>query len=101
MRQLGEGGRSRGFASHSTTDGERGGEPGRSGGVCLEVPGPPLSEGLFRLSAALGAPHPTRQYHRLDSAAEFTVFPDEHSRGWFRFEGDWSLVAAKRPARTA
>ena len=37
----------------------------------------------------------------LDSAAEFTVFPDEHSRGWFRFEGDWSLVAAKRPARTA
>jgi ABC-2 type transport system ATP-binding protein len=87
-------------ASEATAE-ELGWETGRSREVCFEVPRLPLSDGLFRLSVALGDPHSTRQYHRLDSAAEFTVFPDEHSRGWFRFEGDWSLMAAKRPARTA
>ena len=87
-------------ASEATAE-QLGWETGRSREVCFEVPRLPLSDGLFRLSVALGDPHSTRQYHRLDSAAEFTVFPDEHSRGWFRFEGDWSLVAAKRPARTA
>lgn len=87
-------------ASEVTAE-ELGWETGRSREVCFEVPRLPLSDGLFQLSVALGDPHSTRQYHRLDSAAEFTVFPDEHSRGWFRFEGDWSLVAAKRPARTA
>ena len=87
-------------ASEATAE-ELGWETGRSREVCFEVPRLPLSDGLFRLSVALGDPHSTRQYHRLDPAAEFTVFPDEHSRGWFRFEGDWSLVAAKRPARTA
>jgi len=87
-------------ASEATAE-ELGWETGRSREVCFEVPRLPLSDGLFRLSVALGDPHSTRQYHRLDSAAEFTVFPDEHSRGWFRFEGDWSLVSAKRPARTA
>jgi ABC-type polysaccharide/polyol phosphate transport system ATPase subunit len=87
-------------ASEATAE-ELGWETGRSREVCFEVPRLPLSDGLFRLSVALGDPHSTRQYHRLDSAAEFTVFPDEHSRGWFRFEGDWSLVAAKRPEWTA
>ena len=87
-------------ASEATAE-ELGWETGRSREVCFEVPRLPLSDGLFRLSVALGDPRSTRQYHRVDSAAEFTVFPDEHSRGWFRFEGDWSLVAAKRPARTA
>jgi ABC-type polysaccharide/polyol phosphate transport system ATPase subunit len=87
-------------ASEATAE-ELGWETGRSREVCFEVPRLPLSDGLFRLSVALGDPHSTRQYHRLDPAAEFTVFPDEHSRGWFRFEGDWSLVTAKRPARTA
>ena len=87
-------------ASEATAE-ELGWETGRSREVCFEVPRLPLSDGLFRLSVALGDPHSTRQYHRLDSAAEFTVFPDEHSRGWFRFEGDWSLIAAKRPTRTA
>ncbi len=69
--------------------------------VCFQVPRLPLSDGLFRLSVALGHPKSTRQYHRLDPAAEFTVYPDEHSRGWFRFEGDWSIADTKRPARTA
>jgi ABC-type polysaccharide/polyol phosphate transport system ATPase subunit len=87
-------------ASEATPE-ELGWETGRAREVCFEVPRLPLSDGLFRLSVALGDPDSTRQYHRLDPAAEFTVFPDEHSRGWFRFEGDWSLVRTKRPARTA
>ena len=87
-------------ASEATAE-ELGWEAGRTQEVCFEVPRLPLSDGVFRLSVALGDPSSTRQYHRLDSAAEFTVFPDEHNRGWFRFEGDWSLVEPKRPARTA
>jgi ABC-type polysaccharide/polyol phosphate transport system ATPase subunit len=87
-------------ASEATAE-ELGWHEGGSREVCFEVPRLPLSDGLFRLSVALGAPNSTRQYHRLDPAAEFTVYPDEHSRGWFRFEGDWSLVGDKRPARTA
>jgi ABC-type polysaccharide/polyol phosphate transport system ATPase subunit len=54
----------------------------------------PLADGRFQLSVALSHPHSTRQFHRLDPAVEFTVFPDEDQRGWFRFEGDWSLVEA-------
>jgi ABC-type polysaccharide/polyol phosphate transport system ATPase subunit len=87
-------------ASEATAE-ELGWESGRNREVCFEVPRLPLSDGLFRLSVALGDPHSTRQYHRLDPAAEFTVFPDEYNRGWFRFEGDWSLVESKRRARTA
>jgi len=59
-----------------------------------------LSDGLFRLSVALGDPRSTRQYHRVDPAAEFTVFPDENSRGWFRFEGEWSAAEPERAVRT-
>jgi ABC-type polysaccharide/polyol phosphate transport system ATPase subunit len=87
-------------ASEATAE-ELGWHSGASREVCFEVPRLPLSDGLFRLSVALGDPNSTRQYHRLDPAAEFTVYPDEHSRGWFRFEGDWSLVGDKRRARTA
>jgi ABC-type polysaccharide/polyol phosphate transport system ATPase subunit len=68
--------------------------------VRFEVPRLPLSDGIFRLSVALGDPSSTRQYHRLDPAAEFTVFPDENSRGWFRFEGEWSLAEADQAVRT-
>jgi hypothetical protein len=87
-------------ASESTAE-ELGWNSGGGREVCFQVPRLPLSDGLFRLSVALGHPKSTRQYHRLDPAAEFTVYPDEHSRGWFRFEGDWSIADTKRPARTA
>jgi ABC-2 type transport system ATP-binding protein len=87
-------------ASESTAE-ELGWNSGGGREVCFEVPRLPLSDGLFRLSVALGHPKSTRQYHRLDPAAEFTVYPDEHSRGWFRFEGDWSIADTNRPARTA
>jgi ABC-2 type transport system ATP-binding protein len=64
--------------------------------VCFEVSRLPLSDGVFRLSVALADPGSTRLYHRIDPAAEFTVFPDENTRGWFRFEGDWTAVAKSK-----
>jgi ABC-type polysaccharide/polyol phosphate transport system ATPase subunit len=54
----------------------------------------PLVDGRFQLSVALSRPDSARQFHRLDPAVEFTVFPDADQRGWFRFEGDWSLVSS-------
>ncbi len=60
--------------------------------VCFDVSRLPLSDGVFRLSVALGDSKSTRLYHRIDPAAEFNVFPDENTRGWFRFEGEWSAV---------
>jgi hypothetical protein len=75
-------------------------ELGWSGGrgeheLWFEVSRLPLSDGVFRLSVALSDSGSTRLYHRIDPAAEFTVFPDANSRGWFRFEGDWAAVDAK------
>jgi hypothetical protein len=43
---------------------------------------------------ALSQTDSERQIHRLDPAVDFTVFPDTDQRGWFRFEGDWSLVSS-------
>ena len=60
--------------------------------VLFTVPRLPLADGLFQLSVALSRPDSTRQYHRLDPALEFTVFPDEDQPGWFRFDGEWSIV---------
>ena len=58
--------------------------------------GLPLADGRFQISVALSHPDSTKQYHRLDPAVEFTVFPDTDQRGWFRFDGDWSLVSTPR-----
>jgi ABC-type polysaccharide/polyol phosphate transport system ATPase subunit len=54
----------------------------------------PLADGRFQLSVALSQTDSERQIHRLDPAVDFTVFPDTDQRGWFRFEGDWSLVSS-------
>jgi ABC-type polysaccharide/polyol phosphate transport system ATPase subunit len=54
----------------------------------------PLADGRYQVSVALSHPDSVRQFHRLDPAVEFTVFPDADQRGWFRFDGDWSLVSS-------
>ena len=69
--------------------------------LAFEVGRLPLSDGRFRLSVSLGDARSTRQYYRLDPAAEFTVFPDETTRGWFRFEGEWSMTENEQTVRTA
>jgi ABC-type polysaccharide/polyol phosphate transport system ATPase subunit len=67
------------------------GTPGRRT-VRFEVPRLPLADGRFQVSVGVSDPHGTRQYHRIDHAVEFVVFPDEGTRGWFRFDGEWSGV---------
>ena len=43
----------------------------------------PLADGLFQLSVALSRTDSARQFHRLDPALEFTVFPDtDHVAGF-------------------
>jgi ABC-2 type transport system ATP-binding protein len=76
------------------------GAPGRVE-VRFEIPQLPLADGRFQVSAALTHPETTRQYHRIDPAAEFTVFRDEHVRGWFRFDGEWTLVESPSAVETA
>jgi ABC-type polysaccharide/polyol phosphate transport system ATPase subunit len=69
--------------------------------LAFSAPRLPLADGRFQLSVSLSHPDSTRQFHRLDPALEFTVFPDEDQRGWFRFEGEWSLVEAPRAMEAA
>ena len=71
------------------------GAPGRVE-VVFSVPRLPLADGRFQLGVSLADASSTRQLHRLDPALEFSVFPDEDQPGWFRFDGDWSLVDSPR-----
>jgi ABC-type polysaccharide/polyol phosphate transport system ATPase subunit len=62
--------------------------------LAFTCPRLPLADGRFQVSVALSRLDSTLQFHRLDPAIEFTVFPDEDQPGWFRFEGDWALAAS-------
>jgi ABC-type polysaccharide/polyol phosphate transport system ATPase subunit len=58
----------------------------------------PLADGRFQVSVALSRLDSTLQFHRLDPAVEFSVFPDEDQQGWFRFEGDWTVASSPNSA---
>jgi ABC-type polysaccharide/polyol phosphate transport system ATPase subunit len=58
----------------------------------------PLADGRFQVSVALSRLDSTLQFHRLDPAVEFSVFPDEDQQGWFRFEGDWTVASSPSSA---
>ena len=66
--------------------------------LAFTCPHLPLADGRFQLSVALSRVDSTLQFHRLDPAVEFSVFPDEDQQGWFRFEGDWALETGPRSA---
>jgi ABC-type polysaccharide/polyol phosphate transport system ATPase subunit len=66
------------------------GSPGETE-LVFTSPRLPLADGRFQVSVALSRVDSTLQFHRLDPAVEFTVFPDEDQQGWFRFEGEWAL----------
>ena len=66
--------------------------------LAFTCPQLPLADGRFQVSVALSRVDSTLQFHRLDPAVEFSVFPDEDQQGWFRFEGDWTLETAPRSA---
>jgi lipopolysaccharide transport system ATP-binding protein len=68
--------------------------------LAFTCPRLPLADGRFQVSVALSRLDSTLQFHRLDPAVEFSVFPDEDQQGWFRFEGEWaatSLPSALEP----
>jgi ABC-2 type transport system ATP-binding protein len=62
--------------------------------LAFTCPRLPLADGRFQVSVALSRLDSTLQFHRLDPAIEFNVFPDEDQQGWFRFEGDWALASS-------
>jgi ABC-2 type transport system ATP-binding protein len=69
------------------------GSPGETE-LVFTSPRLPLADGLFQISVALSRVDSTLQFHRLDPAVEFTVFPDEDQQGWFRFEGEWTAASS-------
>jgi ABC-type polysaccharide/polyol phosphate transport system ATPase subunit len=66
--------------------------------LAFTCPRLPLADGRFQVSVALSRVDSTLQFHRLDPALEFSVFPDEDQQGWFRFEGDWTLESSPSSA---
>jgi ABC-type polysaccharide/polyol phosphate transport system ATPase subunit len=66
--------------------------------VRFEVERLPLVEGRFQFNLALTDSAGKRRYHSIEKAAEFAVAPQGDARGFFLFEGEWSL---EQPARAA
>jgi ABC-type polysaccharide/polyol phosphate transport system ATPase subunit len=64
--------------------------------VRFEVERLPLVEGRFQVNLALTDPDSPRRYHSMEKAAEFTVHPHGDARGFFLFEGGWSLEESPR-----
>jgi ABC-2 type transport system ATP-binding protein len=60
--------------------------------VRFEVESLPLVEGRFQFNLALSDAAGSRRYHTMEKAAEFAVLPQGDARGFFLFEGDWSLA---------
>jgi len=60
------------------------------GALRYELPHLPLVDGRIHVTVDLTGADGAR-YHRSERAAQFAVAPDGDDRGWFKFEGDWSL----------
>ena len=69
------------------------GSPGETE-LLFTSPRLPLADGRFQIAVSLSRVDSSMQFHRIDPAIEFTVFPDEDQQGWFRFEGDWALASS-------
>jgi ABC-2 type transport system ATP-binding protein len=65
--------------------------------VRFEVDRLPLVEGRFQFNMFLTDVGLTRRYHTMEKAAEFAVLPHGDARGFFLFEGDWSLAEPVSP----
>jgi ABC-type polysaccharide/polyol phosphate transport system ATPase subunit len=60
--------------------------------VRFEVGSLPLVEGRFQFNLALSDLAGSQRYYTMEKAAEFAVLPQGDARGFFLFEGDWSLA---------
>jgi ABC-type polysaccharide/polyol phosphate transport system ATPase subunit len=55
----------------------------------------PLGEGDFQLAITLTDESGSKQYHRVDPAAAFSVRAEDSARGLLRFEGEWAAEGAE------
>jgi ABC-type polysaccharide/polyol phosphate transport system ATPase subunit len=55
----------------------------------------PLGEGDFQLAITLTDGSGSKQYHRIDRAAAFSVNAEDSARGLLRFEGEWTAEGAE------
>ena len=65
-------------------------EPTRSLPLRFEVERPPFGDGRLHLRVDLTDEHGGLQYHSLDDALVFVVYPSDDARGLVRLEGHWS-----------
>jgi ABC-type polysaccharide/polyol phosphate transport system ATPase subunit len=61
----------------------------------FELPRLPIVDGRVYVTVDVTG-RDGRRYHRVESAVELAVQPAADDRGWFRFEGDWTLEHAAR-----
>ncbi len=59
----------------------------------FEADRPPFGDGRLHLRADLTDERAETQYHSLDDALVFVVYPSDESRGLVRLEGRWTLAA--------
>jgi ABC-2 type transport system ATP-binding protein len=65
--------------------------------VRFEVERLPLVEGRFQFNLTLTDSARNRRYHSMEKAVEFAVLPQGEARGFFLFEGGWSLAETLSP----
>jgi ABC-type polysaccharide/polyol phosphate transport system ATPase subunit len=65
--------------------------------VRFEVERLPLVEGRFQFNLTVTDPIRGRRYHTMEKAAEFVVHSHGEARGFFLFEGEWSLAEPVSP----
>jgi ABC-type polysaccharide/polyol phosphate transport system ATPase subunit len=68
-------------------------ETTRSLPLRFEAERPPFSDGRLHLRVDLTDAHATTQYHSLDDAVVFVVYPSDETRGLVRVEGRWTAAA--------
>jgi lipopolysaccharide transport system ATP-binding protein len=62
----------------------------------FEASRPPFAEGRLHLRLDLTDPEAATQYHSLDDAVVFVVYPDGDERGLVRLDGTWTRADASQ-----
>jgi ABC-type polysaccharide/polyol phosphate transport system ATPase subunit len=70
------------------------------GVIRYQLPRLPLVDGRVHVSVDLTGDDGAR-YHRVERAVEFAVAPEGDDRGWFRFDGDWSVEDSRAEAEVS
>jgi hypothetical protein len=79
------------LASAVVSTADHGWETGtRTLSLRFDIPSPPFAEGRLHLRVDLTDDDGQTQYHSLDDARVFVVYPADDNRGLVRLEGQWS-----------